>query len=389
GGCPQVLGTDVIDSPLARNRIGDALAGRPGFACSALIGISAVADAGSRAQELRVASRPEANTLLDRALDTVELELQQQQAAFGSPELLTEADGERFTAALAVLRDGLALARSASPELIDDLMAHIALVGIIDARRAGRLASASPRAFPGLILLRSPQSSIEVAEALVHEGAHQKLFDLALTHDLLSAGSDRCPPFHPPWAPAGRLWPLEQTLAACHAYACLARFALDADATAGGHVLGPDSLLPVARERSAILGQWLLDQDDHLGADAHILLEGPIGRRPRTARPIGVCSDPVATDYVVDTALEFRRGSSPDRVLVGRPSQPPELYWVSDDAATLLEILPNKSLDDITHTFAQRWCVPRFDATHRLTTLLWDLYVSGLVKIRDAPGGGQ
>jgi hypothetical protein len=37
-----------------------------------------------------------------------------------------------------------------------------------------------------------------IAEKLVHEGAHQKLFDLAITHDLLTADFDRCPPFHPP-----------------------------------------------------------------------------------------------------------------------------------------------------------------------------------------------
>lgn len=387
-GGPQELDLDVIDSPLARHHIGDALAGRTSLVRSALVGISAVAATSGGAGDLRVVSRPEANTLLAGALDTVGAELRRQQAESGPPGLLTTADGERFNSALAVLRAGVALARSLSPDLIEDLLAHVALVGVIDPQCAGRLASASPRTFPGLVLLKGPQSIIEVAEALVHEGAHQKLFDLAITHDLLNVNSDRCPPFHPPWAPKERRWPLEQTLAAWHAYVCLAWFAHDAGVTPEACLLGPDSLLPVAAERSRILGQWLLDKGDHLGADALMLLDGLIGRRPRTAHLPASCSSAVAADYVIDTPLKFRRCGSPDRVLVGYPSRPPQFYWVSDDAAAVLELLPHKSLDDVAHTFAQRWQVQQPDATNRLTALLSDLYVSGLVTMRDTAGGG-
>lgn len=386
GGCPPAPDRDVIDSPLVRNRIGDALAGRACLVRSTLVGINAMADEGSRVQELRVVSRPEANTLLAHALETVGAELRRQQPAVGSPELLTEANGARFTSAIAMLRNGVALAQSASPVLIEDLLAHIALVGILDPLRAGRLASASPRAFPGLVLLKSPRSRIEVAEALVHEGAHQKLFDLAITRDLLDTESDRCPPFHPPWAPEGRLWPIEQTLAACHAYACLAQFAEDVGVTTGADAPEADSLLLVASERSAILGHWLLDKGDHLGTDAHILLNGLLGQRPRTSRTKQSCSGAVAADYVIDTPLELRRCGSPDRVLVGRPSQPPQLYWVSDDAATVLELLQHDSLDDVALSLAQRWRVRQLDARDRLTVLLSDLHVSGLLKARDTAG---
>ncbi len=391
GGCPHVpdvLDPDVIDSPLARNRIGDALAGRATLTCAELIGISAVAGVRSCCQELPVASRPEANNLLAGALNTVGAELRRQQAAFAPPELLTEADGECFTSALGVLRDGVALARRVSPELIDDLLAHVALVGVIDPRRAGLFVSASPRAFPGLILLKSPRSSIEVAEALIHEGAHQKLFDMAITHDLLNVDSDRCSPFHPPWAPTKRLWPLEQTLAAWHAYSCLAWFGHDAGVRAGAQDVGADSLLPVASERSEILGQWLLDKGDYLGTDAHMLLNGLIGRRPRTTRTTGSFSSAVAVDYVVNTPLKFRRCGSPDRVLVGRPLQPPQLYWISNDAAVLLELLGQKSFDEAIPTFAQRWRMQRLDATDRLIDLLADLVASGLVTTRATPGTG-
>jgi hypothetical protein len=387
-GDPPVLEHDVIDSPLARHRIGDALAGHADLVCSTLVGISAVAASGCAAPDLQVVSRSEANNLLAAALRTVGAELGAQQAAFGPPVLLTEADGERFISARNILRDGVALARSVSPELINDLLGHIALVGFIDPQIAGRLVSASPRTYPGLVLLKAPRTSIEVAEALVHEGAHQKFFDLAITHDLLAADSDRCPPFHPPWVPTERRWALEQTLAACHAYACLARFGHVASITAQAQLLGPESLLPVASERSKILGHWLVDQGNYLGNDSHTLLDGLIGLRPHASPTIKSCSDAVASDYVIDAALEFRRCGSPDRVLVGRPSQPPQLYWVSDDAAKVLELLTHDSLDDVACTFAQRWNIQPFDATDRLIGLLSDLYVTGLVKIRDTAGGG-
>ena len=69
---------------------------------------------------------------------------------------------------------------------------------------SGRLGSASAREFPGLVLFPEPQTALEVAEALIHEGAHQKFFDLRDDPgDLRSAvgqrpallpvmGTDRC-----------------------------------------------------------------------------------------------------------------------------------------------------------------------------------------------------
>lgn len=379
----RVLDVDVIDSPVARNSIGAALAGRTRLASSALVGLSAVSATTSVEQKLRVASRPEANALLAPALETLRAELGRQQAACGAPALLTEADGQRFTAALATLHDGVALAHSVSTELAEDLLAHVALVGVLDPHCADRLVSASPREFPGLVLIRAPRSAIEVAEALVHEGAHQKLFDLALTHDMLDAGSDTCPPFHPPWAPECRRWPLEQTLAACHAYICLARFGRDLDVAASTCRPGPESLLPLAGQRSEILSEWLLSRGDYLGPDAHLLLSGLVGRWPHVSRTADTPSGRIERDYVLDTPLELRRCGSTDRVLVGRPSRPPQLYWVSDDAATVLELLAQGSQDEIPHRVADRWNLSQFDAAGRLTALLSDLCRSGLVASRD------
>ena len=376
----RVLDHDVIDSPLARQQIGEALAGRSRLVRSQLVGISALATTDCAAHDLQVASRPEANALLADALDDIGAELWRRQETPDPPRVLTATDGERFTSALAVLRDGVALARSISPELIEDLLAHIALVAILDPQRAGGLASGSSRTFPGLILLESPRSSIEVAEALVHEGAHEKLFDLGITHDLLPINSDQYVPFHPPWAPEDRFWSLQRTLAACHAYACLAQFAQQATLTLGIRVAGPGSLLPMASERSEIIGSWLLDKGDYLGADAHTLLEGLLGRRPHTTViPASPSPGSLTADYVIDTRLQIRRVVTSARVLIGIPAEPPQLYWVSEDAATVLELLGNKPLDEIADTLAHRWQVPLSAAHDRLTVLLADLCASGLV----------
>ncbi len=374
----------VAENPIVRHRIGEALAGRASLKpmdlvpISDLVGDSDRLDAGMC--ELAVAWRRESNRLLAAALDGVGAELGRQHAASGPLRLITEAGGERAAAALEVLRAGVALARSTSRELIDDLLPHIALVGIIDPPSAGRMASASSRSFPGLVLLESPRSSIDAAEALVHEGAHQKLFELAITRDLLTVHSDESPPFHPLWAPDSQGWPLEQTLAAGHAYACLARFSHDWATSVGGPAVGTGSLLPVANERFEIIAGWLLDRGDHLGADAHALLAGLLGQRPRRGLSTANSPDRTGSCYTVDPDLQFRRKDA-DRVLVGRPSQPPQLFWLEPDAALALELLGQHQLtSQLVGRFAARWGVPLPEAADRVTLLLRELSGSGLVR---------
>ena len=382
-GAPSRLEYDVTDNPIARYHIGTALAGGPSPDGAALIKINDVVGQRGRVDtgvsELVVASRPDADRLLAEALGAVGEELDRQQAASGRLRLVTETAGERFDRALEVLRAGVALARSTSRELIDDLLPHITLVGIIDPRHAGRLASASPRRHPGLVLLESPQSSIAAAEALVHEGAHQKLFDLAITHDLLADRSEECPPFHPPWMPADRRWPLEQTLAAGHAYACLAHLASDLNLSTGNQVIAANSLLSAANERCGMVIEWLLEMGGHLGADAHTLLKGlsGIGPHPADLRVERTCR--ADSGYAVAPGLQLHRCEDADRVLVGCPAQPPELFWVDADTARTLELLAYKPFGDVVAALADQWGVGHPAAANRLAPLLRKLYSSGLV----------
>lgn len=333
-GAAVELGTDVLDNPVARGRLGAALGTGEPVAADELPPLGAVVGEGGRIPagpvELAVASSAGAGELLAGALSAVGAELARLGQDGGGPRLLTEASGAAFPAALGLVREGVALARSTSPELLDDLLPHIGLLGIIDPAGAGRLGSASTRHYPGLVLIPAPGSASEVAEALVHEGAHQKFFDLAITGRMLTAESDRCPPFEVCWPPAGRCWPMEQTLAAAHAYACLARFAADAGSAGGLHAFGPDSLLPVAAERGRLLGDWLLDRGEWLGVDAHTLLAGLHGRRPAG----GPCQAAPPTQ-ALDAGWTVRRYGSgaggAGRAVAGRRpvAGPPELYFVN------------------------------------------------------------
>ena len=319
-----VLDDDVMDSPVVRGRIGRAMATGGRVESSTLVSIGAVSRDAAVAVEsvsVPVASALDANDLLHDALDWFRAELAVQSSA-APLRILTTADGNRFDAAMRLVSEGMALAMSVSPTLAADLFPHIALVGIVDPDSGGGLESASSRAFPGIVLLRMPGSALEATEGLVHEAAHQKLFDLAITRDLLTHESDRCEPFEPSWPPAGRRWSMEQALAAGHAYACLARFAADA----AGLLLstaGPSSLLPVAAERASLIGDWLLDHGAFLGSDAHTLLAGLYGLRPS--------APPALSARIQSASIEakvIRRRTSGGRWLVATLTRPPNLYFV-------------------------------------------------------------
>lgn len=322
-----------LDNPLFRFRVGEALAGRAAFDPTVdddLDGI--VTDLWSGPARLRVATGSNAGELLRDALRII----QSHSLSHSSPPRpLTETDGESFQRALATVAAGLAKAREVSPRLTDDLLPHIGLLAVLDPATSGGLISASSRFFPGLILIDRPENPFDVAEALIHEGAHQKYFDLAITHDFLGADIAEDRRFRPSWS--GADWPLDQAIAAFHAYACLAQFAEDV-ATAGENGSpGPNSLLPSAREREAEIGGWLLDVEGALEADARWLLRSflqedadPLGPEGATA-PEG--------RYALDPLLRVARMASTGRILLARPGSPPELHWLAGGATEVLDRL--------------------------------------------------
>jgi len=95
---------------------------------------------------------------------------------------------------------------------------------------AARMQSGATRTIPGMIFLSVDEltSPWSVAEALLHESVHQKLFDLYITNNILGPGYDAllAPRITVPWNidhdMQSNQWPVDQALAALHVYAHLA-----------------------------------------------------------------------------------------------------------------------------------------------------------------------
>lgn len=314
---------DVLDSPVARALLGARMAGSRAFVPDEdLAGLSSLSEdwtVQAVGTSIAVAVTPSAVRALHAALARVAEEMS---GAGGSgiwPSILTARDGDRLRASIGLVARGAALAYSAEPALVQDLLPHVALLAIVE--KGSRLGSASVREFPGLVLVPEPASALEAAEALVHEAAHQKIFDFAVTYDFFPAHAAACPPCVPSWRPGDARWPLEQTLAAWHAYHCLAALAggLGHD---GLDNAGSGSLLTVAERRAEILGNWLYGHRRYLGADARLLLAGLGGWAPD-----GVAEPVVPIRIPVGPVIGRRRHGT--RQLVGIGGRSPRIYWTS------------------------------------------------------------
>jgi hypothetical protein len=109
-----------------------------------------------------------------------------------------------------------------------------------------------------------------VAEALIHEGAHQKFFDLATTRALFGA------------------------------------------------------------QRYPEIGDWLLAHGECLGQDGHALLGAVTGRRPeRNNIDVPVDLGRLSAD-IADGSLLVREVG--ERTLVARQSRRAELFWIRSEA---------------------------------------------------------
>jgi hypothetical protein len=324
-----------LDNPLFRFRVGEALAGRGAFDPTIddrLDGLTDELNAGPA--QLGVVSASESN---DRFAQAMRLIHEQSGAPGAPPRLLTEADGEAFRESIAVVRAGLAKVREVSPDLSDDLLPHSRLLAVLDPGTSGGLVSASSRLFPGLILLDKPSCPYDVAEALIHEGAHQKFFDLAITHDFLGADLSGDRFFHPSWS--GAKWPVEQVIAAFHAYACMAQFAEDVIRAGEVDLLGKNSLLLSAREREAEIGQWMLEAEEALESDARWFLRTFLRQEEPPVRSTRAEAVVLEGNYQLDPLVRVSRIGDTGRVLLARPGNPPALLWLNGPAGKLVDQL--------------------------------------------------
>ncbi|WP_394613447.1 aKG-HExxH-type peptide beta-hydroxylase [Lentzea sp. JNUCC 0626] len=368
------LSDNLADHPIVRFEIGRVLAGHGELDPDRLTAVASmkVRDAG-----VHVAADPAAAEMLQDPLRIV--------APPGAkPEPLTEADGERFERAMVVVEEGVLLLRKLAPEMAEDLLAHVSMLAVLKRETSGGLVSASSRYAPGLVLIDEPGLPMEVAEALVHEGAHEKFFDLAIAKDFLDLNAEDADYFVTSWSRAQ--WPLEQTFAAWHAYSCLAQF----NASIGPEQLGPDSLLAKASERAGEIGTWLHAHETDLRADARWLLHAFRGDTDELSGRVVAPSqvDGVTLSPEIAVHLHFfllpdvrHKCTASGRVVVGRAAQPPQIFWLDADSSWVLGQWRNdraeKTFGWMLARATEEWKIDSATAAERLRTALgWLLRTS-------------
>ncbi|GGN16718.1 hypothetical protein GCM10011609_67000 [Lentzea pudingi] len=374
------LSDNLADHPIVRYEIGRALAGESGLDPARLIEVAAmsVRDVG-----IAVAADPAAADVLEAPLRIVA-------PPNTRPQPLTEVDGDRFETALAIVAEGVRLFRELAPAMAEDLLGHVSMLAVMKRETSGGVVSASTRYVPGIVLIDEPSVPMEVAEALVHEGAHEKFFDMAITKDFLDSGAEDADYFQTSWS--GARWPLEQTFAAWHAYSCLAQFFL----SVGAEQLGPDSLLAKASERAAEIGRWLLVHERDLLGDARWLLRALMGEATDSSGqglapsevddPPGVAvSCHLSRDHVfrLSSNVQYRRSIS-GRVVAGRQANPPRIYWLDEDAGWAIgqcgrDGTPQK-FERLVLRATGEWQVGSAEVRRRLENAFGELLLADLVE---------
>jgi hypothetical protein len=320
------LGWEKLDNPAVRAHLCEVLAGVASYDPGKVRSLDTLIDPDHShsvgGSMVRVASAAVARSALVGALRRIDDQMHRHEAN-SALTLLTAGDSS-FAAAARQVVDGSRLLTSLAPELAADLLAHVAVFAIVARSSAVRLGSASVKEYPGLVLVPEPDSPLEIAEAIVHEGAHQKFFDLSITKSIFGSDAE-VPKFRPPWAVAAApKWPLAQTFAAFHAYCCLGAFATTLESSDSDLVPNSSSLLPVAAERAVQIADWLVQREGHLGRDGRALLAQLTGRDADEIEPL-----------VGSVALE-RLGPFDRRILVAcgdwtliaQTARPAALYWV-------------------------------------------------------------
>ena len=123
------------------------------------------------------------------------------------------------------IHDALALLETVSPDLSAGVLGHLKVVVLVGGEHA--FESASDRRLPraGYINRAACADPLRLAEALIHEATHQKLYDLQLLYTLYAPGyrPEFSPTVRPAWHPADTVWSIDRTLAAAHVYVHLTR----------------------------------------------------------------------------------------------------------------------------------------------------------------------
>ncbi len=197
------------------------------------------------------------------------------------------------------LRQGIALLRELFPLLAPSVLRHVDVIALVSAKPArgeARLPDGNPLTTdpllsstadtsPGVVFV-SPSVLTNpwyIAEIILHEGLHSKLYDVMATHNLLRPNytNEESAQIHPLWHRSSVSWDVHRSLFAMHVYAHLALFFqrvarnFDALAPRFGPLHVIDARLSMRRslDRAHFLGMKLAEVGTRdLGAAGQLLL---------------------------------------------------------------------------------------------------------------------
>ncbi|MER6348677.1 aKG-HExxH-type peptide beta-hydroxylase [Streptomyces sp. NPDC001595] len=187
-----------------------------------------------------------------------------------------------------IAREAVELMLETAPELSAGLFRHARYVVAVDGPDA--FDSASTREIPGaaFVALRCMRTPERLAEALLHEFVHLRLYDLQMTRSVFAPDYDTrtAPTVAPEWhrdSPVPR-WPVDRALAAAHVYVHLSAW-FEERARAC-----PDPELERSAETTAFRAASLLD---------------------KVARHTDPCLGPAGADFLGWLTREHRRRTVP------------------------------------------------------------------------------
>lgn len=197
------------------------------------------------------------------------------------------------------LRQGIALLRELFPLLTPSILRHIDVIALVSTEPAGGEAelpggnplstdpfiSCSGDSSPGVVFVNPNvlTNSWYIAETILHEGLHLKLYDVMATHNLLRPNytNEEAAKIHPLWHMSSESWDVRRALSAMHVYAHLALFfqraAANFDTLAPRfgplHVIDARLSMRRALDRAHFLGMKLAEVGTRdLGPAGHLLL---------------------------------------------------------------------------------------------------------------------
>jgi HEXXH motif-containing protein len=189
-----------------------------------------------------------------------------------------------------LLLSAAALAGDLLGTLATDLFSHVRVVVLVAGQSVFR--SASDRGAPGAVFLRlvPGDQPLTVAELLVHESVHHRLYDLYASRSILAAGYQErssepiVAHWNQPSAFDTNLWSPDRALAAFHVYVHLAVLFTRACEEGTPRPRNAAARARQSCERARYLGEQLRGRSGDLGPDGLRLVEWLLGELARVEK---------------------------------------------------------------------------------------------------------